>query len=95
MKNTRWPTLEVSAGHHNALNSLNFVGFIPKETGIMADPWRILTKSTERVEKDQPEHTTEGNNLKIQASPWVKAPGGQRCKPLTEQPPPSLGPLDD
>lgn len=80
MKNTNWPALPVSASHRNGLNNLNFVGVIPKETGTMACPCRILTKSTETVYKDWPEHITEGNNLKIQADLGWKAPiRGQRC----------------
>lgn len=52
MKYTNWPVLLVSASHRNGLNSLNFVGFIRKETDAIACLWRILTKSTERVDKD-------------------------------------------
>lgn len=45
-KNTKWPaSREVSASHHNGMNSLNFVGFIPKETDTKAYSWGILTKS--------------------------------------------------
>ena len=36
MKTARWPDLEVSARHHNGLNILNSVGFIPKETNTKA-----------------------------------------------------------
>jgi len=51
MKNAKCSAEEISASHHSGLNSLNFVGFIPKEKNTKAYSWRILTKSTERVEK--------------------------------------------
>lgn len=81
MKNTNWPALPVSASHCNGLNSLNFVGFIPKERGTLACLCRILMKSTGKSRQGLARTHTKGNYLNIQAYLGWKAPiRGQHCQ---------------